>query len=299
MNKIPKIKYLSLLLLGLAVPIASQAQDQKPIVFTPNVPIGDFSGPITVTNELLGNYINTWYGFVVGAVGIMATVMIMYAGFKWLASRGNATTISDAKDKIWSAIIGLFLVFSSYIILQVINGDLVNPTLTGLNNVDVNLLAGNQAGSEDNIPETGFVIRQADTARETEVRTLFANSSIGINAGADRTQVGELRQTTIDQLLIMNRDFTERGGGDEFVVTGGSERAGHSSGSTHSTGIAVDIRDNSRLDSFIEGSMISGASQTNVGQTYPIYEINYNGRPTRIIDERTRPGASHWHIEFR
>ncbi|MBI5765861.1 hypothetical protein HZA71_01385, partial [Candidatus Falkowbacteria bacterium] len=55
----------------------------------------------------MSTYLAIWYGFIIGAVGILATVMIMWGGFKWLTSRGNATTISGAKETIWSAIIGL------------------------------------------------------------------------------------------------------------------------------------------------------------------------------------------------
>jgi hypothetical protein len=101
-----------------------------------NVPIGGVK-KLELKDGGFATYVQLWYSFVVGAVGIMATVMIMYAGFKWLASRGNAGVISDAKDKIWSAIIGLFLVFASYIILNVINGDLLDIGLPQLPQVNI------------------------------------------------------------------------------------------------------------------------------------------------------------------
>jgi len=115
------------------------------LTFTPNVPIGDFKGKISVDSEILYKYISSWYNFVVGVVGILAAVIIMWGGFKWLTSRGNSAAISDAKDRIWSAIIGLVLVFLSYILLNLINPRLLNIYLPELpsntikiNNVTIN-----------------------------------------------------------------------------------------------------------------------------------------------------------------
>ncbi|MEK7072276.1 MAG: pilin, partial [Patescibacteria group bacterium] len=93
-----------------------------------NVPIGNV-GVVSGFEE----YLQLWYSFVVGVVGILATVIIMWGGFKWLTSRGNAAAIGDAKDRIWSAVIGLVLVFLSYNLLWIINPKLVEIKLPTLN----------------------------------------------------------------------------------------------------------------------------------------------------------------------
>ena len=98
-----------------------------------NVPLGDMKDLNLSAGEPLYWYLSVWYGFIIGSVGILATVMIMWGGFKWLTSRGNATTISAAKETIWSAIIGLVLAFLSYTILYLINPALIvikTPALT-------------------------------------------------------------------------------------------------------------------------------------------------------------------------
>lgn len=100
--------------------------------FKLNVPIGDRKEVSS-----FGEYIQIWYNFVVGAVGIMATVIIMWGGFKWLTSRGNSAAISDAKDRIWSAIIGLILVFLSYNILYILNRDLLKLSLIKLPPINI------------------------------------------------------------------------------------------------------------------------------------------------------------------
>jgi hypothetical protein len=71
-------------------------------------------------------YITGFYKFGVAAAAVLAVIMIMVAGFRWLAAAGNAATIGEAKRSITSAIIGLILAVGSYTALQVINPDLLN-----------------------------------------------------------------------------------------------------------------------------------------------------------------------------
>jgi len=142
MNKFILLLTLSFVLLmpqvaRLADPVEDKASNNK--ITCPNgqtklnVPIGNNN----VCVDGFGAYIQIWYNFAVGAVGIMATVIIMWAGFKWLTSRGDSSVISDAKDRINGAIIGLVLVFLSYIILSVINPDLLKIELPDLKEADI------------------------------------------------------------------------------------------------------------------------------------------------------------------
>jgi len=49
-----------------------------------------------VDTQTLGKYIQIWYGLIIGTVGILASIMIMYGGFKWLTSRGGQA-VSEAR----------------------------------------------------------------------------------------------------------------------------------------------------------------------------------------------------------
>jgi hypothetical protein len=71
-------------------------------------------------------YIAGFYKFGVAAAAVLAVIMIMVSGFRWLAAAGNAGTIGEAKRSITSAVIGLILAVGSYTALQVINPDLLN-----------------------------------------------------------------------------------------------------------------------------------------------------------------------------
>jgi len=75
------------------------------------------------------NEIVAWlYYFIVSISGFAAFAMLVRGGFMWLSSAGNPSVLSEAKDIISSAILGLIIVLASFLILQVIN-----PELTTLN----------------------------------------------------------------------------------------------------------------------------------------------------------------------
>lgn len=84
------------------------------------VPIGEINEVANLTEYLQGIYV-----FLVGAVGIVSTTMIMWGGMKWVLAAGSADKIGDAKKTIIEAIVGLVLVLASYSILTVLNAQLV------------------------------------------------------------------------------------------------------------------------------------------------------------------------------
>ncbi len=79
----------------------------------------------------LNKLIAWFYYFVVGIAGFAAFIMLIWGGFDWLTSAGSPAKITEAKDKISSAFIGLLLILASYLILQVINPDLTTLNLPG------------------------------------------------------------------------------------------------------------------------------------------------------------------------
>lgn len=62
--------------------------------------------------------------------GILAFVMIVYAGFQYLTSGGNTAQQKDAQERIISAIIGIILLFAFWIILNTINPDILKTGIS-------------------------------------------------------------------------------------------------------------------------------------------------------------------------
>lgn len=119
--------------------LVSKESPEKPKSFalTFNVPVGQLTG-CTIGGDgsnCLGLYIKAWYGFVLGTIGIIATFMIMAAGFKYLTSKGSSKPVGEAKDMIFAALTGLAIAFLSYTVLNLINPNLniINiPPLPGI-----------------------------------------------------------------------------------------------------------------------------------------------------------------------
>jgi len=63
-----------------------------------------------------------------GLLGIVAVVIILLGGFKWMTAAGNEEKVSDAKKLILSGIIGLIIIMSAYAIAQFVVGAVVEGT---------------------------------------------------------------------------------------------------------------------------------------------------------------------------
>lgn len=79
----------------------------------------------TEEGQNLNALVAWFYYFIVSIAGIAAFFMLVWGGFEWLSSAGSPAKIAEARDKISSALIGLLLILASYLILQVINPELV------------------------------------------------------------------------------------------------------------------------------------------------------------------------------
>lgn len=74
----------------------------------------------------IGVFLQLMYRYAVGVAGIIAVVMIMVAGMQWVTSGGNSEAITSAKKRIAGAMMGLFLVYLSYFILNAVNPLLIS-----------------------------------------------------------------------------------------------------------------------------------------------------------------------------
>ena len=83
-------------------------------------------GGITIEEgTTLPQLVQYFFNFSIAIGGIAAFAMLVLGGFRFLTSAGNPTAQKDAKDIITSAIIGLLLLLASYLLLEVINPDLL------------------------------------------------------------------------------------------------------------------------------------------------------------------------------
>ncbi len=265
----------------LAVPVLAEtlpasSADQQCVTeygklqFCPNVSIGGTfvrsGNPIDVNESTLGNYIATWYGFVIGTIGILAAIMIMYGGVKWLTSRGGQA-VSDAKDIIFSALIGLTLAFLSYTILN-----LVNPNLLKLG-----------------LPKMGAIQydKNFDLATINPEGETRANS--GGNYGPPNTNFTGDFNKTLDSMA------TDAENNDVNVPTPTNGVRPNDNGSLHQTGRAADYPNNDpEFNNYMEGLIAKGEKAPySYEDKYPVYYVTFpDGTPGRVIKE-----SNCWHVD--
>lgn len=83
-----------------------------------------------VESQGIGECVSDIYQWSLAVVGIVAFVQIIYAGFLYLTAAGNTSKTGQARSKIGNAVLGIVLLFSSYLILRTINPDLVGGTFS-------------------------------------------------------------------------------------------------------------------------------------------------------------------------
>ena len=103
-----------------------------------------------------GAYIANFYQFALMIGGLLAFGVIVYGGVRYMASAGNPSGQSDAKEWIEGALLGLLLLVGAYFILDVINPQLLNLSLPTLQPVSAPASTGGlQEGGTSGLKEGG------------------------------------------------------------------------------------------------------------------------------------------------
>lgn len=74
---------------------------------------------------LLPDYVKYIFNFTIGIGGFVVFMVLVYGGVRYLTSAGNPSAMSDAKDRIFSALLGMIFLLGSWLILTTINPQLV------------------------------------------------------------------------------------------------------------------------------------------------------------------------------
>ena len=77
------------------------------------------------SEQQLSNFVLYLYYFFLSIAGIAAFIMIVWGGISYLTSAGKPTAISEAKNRIFKAFLGLVILLASYLILNTISPELV------------------------------------------------------------------------------------------------------------------------------------------------------------------------------
>jgi hypothetical protein len=145
-NLIPFFLTTATVLLFVA-PILVFAQTQ---IITANIP-----GTNSPSVEGPGAFVANFYEFALMIGGVLAFGIIVYGGVKYMASAGNPSGQSDAKEWIEAALLGLLLLVGAYFILNVINPQLLNLKLPTLTPVSITVPTTPTTATSPTTPATG------------------------------------------------------------------------------------------------------------------------------------------------
>jgi TRAP-type C4-dicarboxylate transport system permease small subunit len=80
--------------------------------------------PADVQDTSLETYIQTIINVLLGLIGVVAVIMLIYGGFRYVLSAGNEKATSAAKDTILFAIIGIVVAVLAFAIVNFVIGSL-------------------------------------------------------------------------------------------------------------------------------------------------------------------------------
>ncbi len=92
-------------------------------VFAQRLRIGDseIKGPLKPEIQSIWDVISIVLNFGMGLVGIILVAVFISAGYDFITSGGNPEKVSSARKKLTSAVIGMVLLTSAFLIVRLVS----------------------------------------------------------------------------------------------------------------------------------------------------------------------------------
>jgi hypothetical protein len=216
-------------------------------------------------------YVESIYSLGIWIVGICAMFMLAVGGFMYMASAGNNASVNTAKGVMWDSVIGLVLALVSWLILYVINPDLVNVSFSTLNVGGENVVpaAPSESVSGSSDPASG------DTYTHSEAVKVLSSASIDVKSSGGCSDPDNSSCTSLEGIpkeAVARLIGLKEKSGCSFSVTGGTE-TGHKS---HGKNLPrIDVAPEDCLGNFLY------SNRSNLG-SYGVYKICSTSRWQKI-----------------
>jgi hypothetical protein len=137
-------------------------------------PMESIPGQATTPSDFY-DYISAVYKFGIGAVGIAALLMITIGGYMYITSAGNTSLMDSAKGVITDAIVGVLLAMGAYLLLYIIN-----PELVQLRRMSTNSTSSTTAATTTSATTTIKDGMTCPTGKCSQIDSAVKNNSEGI-----------------------------------------------------------------------------------------------------------------------
>lgn len=133
----------------------------------------------------LGDYIAGIYKYLLGISTTIAIVFIMVGGLQYAFGGVSEASVTKAKTRIFNSIIGLVLLMSTYLILYIVNPNLVSLKFPELENIDYESLLVDSGDNSGYTNWTDLEVKLSDmnitcaSAGESLDLSLTANAFVG------------------------------------------------------------------------------------------------------------------------
>lgn len=96
------------------LPMVASAQDDPYGTDLTGINLGEGDA----TEEGLKQTIISIVNIILGFLGILATLIVLLGGFKWMTSQGNTEKVDEAKKLIGAGVVGLVIILVSYTVVR-------------------------------------------------------------------------------------------------------------------------------------------------------------------------------------
>lgn len=207
-----KIKKILIIFLFSFVLLPLFASAAGPFDYTPLEKIPGSDAATSTTIDFY-QYIYAVYKFGIWAVGIVALFMLVFGGYTYITSAGNNSSMETAKKIITDAIVGVIMALTAYLLLYVINPDLVKmkkltpvavvpaPTITGVPGAGTCSTLSTGPCSVDNLKSTCF---SSDPEKWSAICNKESGGKETLISNTDKCQDGTKFSIGLFQINMIN-----------------------------------------------------------------------------------------------
>ncbi len=200
------------------------------------------SGPDCTTASVVG-LANSLISWLISILGVIAVIVMVYAGFKMVTSAGDEGAWTKAKELFTNVVIGIVLILAAWLIVDTL---LKGLTGRGLDDWTQELQMSSPSPTTPTA-NNNYGVSSTGQYTDAEARAALADAGIGVwESSPGRTSLYNINQATIDEAVRIKQAC-----GCAVTVTGGTE-SGHAPGTySHSSGYKIDLDDSPGINNYI------------------------------------------------
>lgn len=219
------------------------------------------SGPDCTTAHVSA-FANGLIAWLISMLGVIAVIMLVYAGFRMVVSRGDVGEWGKAKEMFTNVIIGIIIILAAWLVIDTILKGLTNRGLNdwtdelNVQNPNPSALTSGRNTSPNSV--------SAGQYTDAEARSALSAAGITVwESAPGRTRFDNINQATINEAVRIRQAC-----GCAVVVTGGTE-SGHAGGTySHASGYKIDLDDSPALNNYITSNYTRSGTRSDGAARY-------------------------------